>query len=83
MSSNTTSKTYSFKTPNDAAEHFLNQGWTDGLPINMPTEYTVGKFLDPSGRMAQDIIGIEPVKNREITVEKVAINAVMAGCKPE
>ena len=83
MSSNTTSKTYSFKTPNDAAEHFLNQGWTDGLPINMPTEYTVGKFLDLSGRMGQDIIGIEPVKNREITVEKVAINAVMAGCKPE
>ena len=83
MSSNTTSKTYSFQSVNDAAEYFLDQGWTDGLPINIPTESRVAKFVDISSRAGQDTIGIEPVKNRKITVEKVAINAVMAGCKPE
>ena len=83
MSSNTTSKTYSFQSPHDAAEYFLDQGWTDGLPINIPTETAVARFVEFSGRPGQDIIGVEPVKNREITLEKVAINAVMSGCKPE
>ena len=83
MSSNTTSKTYSFHSPHDAAEYFLDQGWTDGLPINIPTETAVARFVEFSGRPGQDIIGVEPVKNREITLEKVAINAVMSGCKPE
>jgi hypothetical protein len=81
--SSTNSKTYSFQSVNDAAEYFLDQGWTDGLPINIPTESTVAKFIDFSDRTGHDTIGIEPVKNRKITVEKVAINAVMAGCKPE
>ena len=83
MSSSTNSKTYSFQSVNDAAKYFLDQGWTDGLPINIPTESIVAKFVDFSGRAGHDTIGIEPVKNRKITVEKVAINAVMAGCKPE
>jgi len=83
VSSSPISKTYSFSTLQQAGEYFLKQGWTDGLPINLPTEKEVSKFMDLSGKSNKDIIGIEPVKGREITMEKVAINSVMAGCKPE
>jgi len=83
VSSNPTSKIYSFESVNDAADHFLEQGWTDGLPINIPTEPLVAEFVERGGRAGQEVVGIEPVKDREITVEKVAINAVMAGCRPE
>ena len=76
-------KTYSFSTLQQASEYFLKQGWTDGLPINLPTEQEVSKLTDLSGKSYKDVIGVEPVKGREITIDKVAINSVMAGCKPE
>ncbi len=67
----------------EANELFQRNGWTDGLPIVPPTEAGVRAFLAAAGRNANDIIGVEPVRRRRITAEKVAIAAVMAGCLPE
>jgi hypothetical protein len=64
-------------------EYYAEQGWTDGLPVVPPTPVRVARFLDRAGRPASAIIGTEPTKGRVITAEKVAINAVMAGCLPE
>ena len=83
MTSSSTSKTFSFNTIQEANEYFLSQGWTDGLPINLPTKTEVSKFIKTAATPGDHIIGIEPVKGREITLEKIAINSVMAGCRPE
>ena len=61
----------------------ISRDGTDGLPVIPPTEARVLKFLEISGRHASDVIGVEPVRGRVITAEKVAINAVMAGCRAE
>ena len=70
-------------TVDDAVELCYRQGWTDGLPVIPPTEEKVLRFLDLAGRHPSQVIGVEPVRGRVITAEKVAINAVMAGCLPE
>jgi hypothetical protein len=67
----------------EANELFQRNGWTDGLPIVPPTESGVRAFLEGAGLSASGVIGIEPVRRRRITAEKVAIAAVMAGCRPE
>ena len=63
-------------------EYFHSRKWTDGLPIVPPTEEAVQKMLDWVVMPADQLIGIEPVRERVITTEKLAINAVMAGCLP-
>ena len=68
---------------NQVVENYIARGWTDGLPIIPPTPDLVARFLDAAGRSPSDILGTEPTKGRVITAEKVAVNAVMAGCKPE
>ena len=68
---------------NEVVEGYIERGWTDGLPIIPPTPGLVAEFLDAAGRSASDILGTEPTKGRVITAEKAAVNAVMAGCKPE
>jgi hypothetical protein len=78
-----TSKRLEFATADEAIESYLQRGWTDGLPVVPPTPERVGDFLEYSGRPPSEIIGAEPTKGRVITAEKVAINAVMAGCLPE
>ena len=70
-------------TTEDAVEYCYQRGWTDGLPVVPPTEDRVLEFLASVGRLPSDIVGVEPVRGRVITTEKVAINAVMAGCRPE
>ena len=70
-------------TVEDAVELCYTKGWTDGLPVVPPTEEKVLRFLEVANRHPSDIIGVEPVRGRVITAEKVAINAVMAGCRPE
>ena len=70
-------------TVDDAIEYCYQHGWTDGLPVIPPTEEKVLQFLDFGGRHPSDVIGVEPVRGRVIAAEKVAINAVMAGCRPE
>ncbi len=67
----------------DAIEMCYQKGWTDGLPVVPPTEEKVLRFLEFVERDPSDVIGIEPVRGRVVTAEKVAINAVMAGCKQE
>ena len=69
--------------PVDAIEQLYELGWTDGLPVVPPTEDRVGQFLEAGGRPADEMVGALPERRREITVGKVAANAVMAGCKPE
>lgn len=67
----------------EANELFQRNGWTDGLPIVPPTEDVVFRFLAAARLEAGDAVGVEPVRRRRITAEKVAIAAVMAGCLPE
>ena len=67
----------------EAIERCYELGWTDGLPVVPPTSDRVGQFLDFVGRSASDLVGEIPERRREITVGKVAANAVMAGCLPE
>jgi hypothetical protein len=63
-------------------EHFHSRGWTDGLPIVPPTPQVVRDCLDWALLDPDHLIGVEPVRQRTLTAEKVAINAVMAGCLP-
>ena len=67
----------------EANELYQRNGWTDGLPIVAPTEDAVARFLAAAQLDASTVIGVEPVRRRSITAEKVAIAAVMAGCLPE
>ena len=67
----------------EANELFQRNGWTDGLPVVPPTETGVVRFLAAARLGARDVIGVEPVRRRRITAEKVAIAALMAGCLPE
>jgi hypothetical protein len=66
---------------------FLENGWTDGLPIVLPTEERVAEMLTGTGHDSQEVIGMMSVttheEQNEYTVEKVAVNAVMAGARPE
>jgi hypothetical protein len=78
-----TSERLKFDGDAEAAESYMERGWTDGLPVVPPTPDRVGRFLEQAGRSPSEIVGAEPTKGRVITVEKVAINAVMAGCRPE
>jgi hypothetical protein len=59
------------------------QGWTDGLPVIAPTEELVAAMIERAPHNPGDVLGIlEPLKGK-VTIEKVAANAVMAGCYPE
>src|SRR4029434_6078661 len=67
-----------------AANAFLEEkGWTDGLPVIPPTEPRVGRMLTGTTRDPQEEVGVVPPRWAPATVEKIAINAVMAGCLPE
>lgn len=67
----------------DAAEACFERGWTDGLPVTPPTDERVLRMLSGTRRRPGEIVGRIPPYLAECTVEKVAINAVLAGCKPE
>ena len=66
---------------------FLESGWTDGLPIVLPTEERVAEMLTGTDRDPKEIVGMMSVTTHEerlqYTVERVAVNAVMAGVRPE
>jgi hypothetical protein len=62
---------------------FEKQGYTDGLPIIPPTEERVNRMLEWIDRKPDDSLGKVPPSEDEATVQSVAVNAVMAGCKPE
>lgn len=62
---------------------FYQKGFTDGLPIIPPTPERVEKFYKYSSRDPKEVIAVLPPKNGKATIEKIAINAVMAGCPPQ
>jgi hypothetical protein len=67
----------------DEFEFMFDQGFTDGLPVVPPTPERVIRMLSGTRRDPQSVVAIVPPNMGEATVEKVAINAVLAGCKPE
>ncbi len=64
-------------------EHAYDQGWTDGLPVIPAVPGFVQEFVAASGRAGDELIGILPPRKGCATIEAIAINAVMAGCRPE
>ena len=72
-----------FDTWHDVVREYIDRGWTDGLPIIPPTPDMVTACLEAAGRSPSEVLGTEPTKGRVITAEKAAVNAVMAGCRPE
>src|SRR5437899_10173109 len=67
----------------DAIESLFARGVTDGLPVVPPTRRLVERAIAASGRAADELIALVPPNYGRATVEKIAINAVMAGCRPE
>jgi len=65
-----------------ANELFQRNGWSDGLPIVPPTESRVADCLTSANIAPDEILGVESVRRLAVSAEKVAINAVMAGCLP-
>ena len=75
-----------FAVDNDPAglqEFFFQRGWSDGLPLVPPTVDDVAAMVAAGGRAAGEKVGPIPPRMRMATVEKLAVNAVMAGCRPE
>ena len=67
----------------DSIELMYESGWTDGLPVVPPTKDRVAEFITASGRSGEELIAQLPPLGGKATVEKIAVNAVMAGCLPE
>ena len=67
----------------DEMEAAFDRGWTDGLPVVPPTERRVLAMLQGTNRKPDEVVAVVPPDLVDCTVEKVAINAVMAGCRPE
>ena len=67
----------------DDVEMMFTRGWTDGLPVVPPTEERVMRMLTGTTRAPSDVVATVPPDLVDISVEKVAIAAVMAGCLPE
>lgn len=67
----------------DEHEAMFARGWTDGLPVVPPTTERVLRMLDGTRRPPEEVVGILPPSYEACTAEKAAVNAVMAGCRPE
>ena len=67
----------------DEVEAMFARGWSDGLPLTPPTPERVLRMLAGTTRAPAEIVALVPPDLSECAVEKVAINAVMAGCRPE
>ncbi len=67
----------------DEIEAMYARGWSDGLPLVPPTPQRVLAMLEGTSRSPGDVVAVVPPDLVECTVEKIAINAVMAGCRPE
>lgn len=70
-------------TIDDINEQFLVNGWSDGNAIIPPTIERVERYLDGSGHDPWKTLGIAPSSGRDLTIWSIAVNAVMAGCRPE
>jgi hypothetical protein len=67
----------------EVQEHFHRQLWTDGLPIVPPTHERVDAFLRFTDRDPEEALRAIPQEGREATIRSIAVNGVMAGCRPE
>ncbi len=67
----------------DEFEFMFDQGFTDGLPVVPPTPERVIRMLSGTRRDPQQVVALVPPNMGEATVEKIAINAVLAGCRPD
>jgi hypothetical protein len=77
------SEQYPFDTYEDAVEGFFERGFTDGLPVIPPTPERVAAMLATMGLAPDAELGEVPTRNVTVTAEKAAINAAMAGCRPD
>ena len=77
------SRRIEFAALEDSHEALFDRGWTDGLPVVPPTEDRVLKMLAGTSRSHDEVVAVVPPDLAPCTVEKIAINAVMAGCRPE
>jgi hypothetical protein len=76
----------SIAVPRDPAAlfHFvMARGWSDGLPVLPPTRAAVDAMIGAGGMEREHVLGAIPPTNGIATVEKIAVNAVMAGCLPD
>ena len=64
-------------------EDYYARGWTDGLPVVPPTPEAVAQFLEVAELAPDVVLGAVPTREVVVTAEHAAINAVMAGCRPE
>ena len=78
-----TARRVEFGDDEDEIEAIYERGWTDGLPVVVPTQKRVMRMLAGTSRDPKEVLGLCPPNLAPLTVEKVAINAVLAGCKPE
>lgn len=78
-----TARRVEFGDDEDEIEAIYERGWTDGLPVVVPTQKRVMRMLAGTSRDPKEVLGLCPPTLAPLTVEKVAINAVLAGCKPE
>jgi hypothetical protein len=69
--------------PAELIEAYFARGWTDGLPVVPPTEDSVAAMLAGAGVKGDEIFGEIPGRNTVVVADKVAVNAVLAGCRPE
>ena len=83
MTSDLQARTIDVDDADDPIEFCYEQGWTDGLPVVPPTPDKVRRTIAASGRDGDDVVCEYTERSRVVTVEHVAMNAVMAGCKPE
>ena len=70
-------------TLDEIQEFFTRRQWTDGLPVIPPTIDRVERFLRFTERSGKEVLGILLPESREATVWNIAVNGVMAGCRPE
>ena len=77
------SRRYTVDDPAAAIDYCYERGWTDGLPVVPPTEERVRVFVAAMRLPPDAVVGEIPARARTIRAEKLAINAVMAGCLPE
>src|SRR5216110_2885095 len=64
-------------------DEFFDHGVSDGLPVVPPTRERVSRAVAATGRDAGELVARVPPNYGRATVEKIAVNAVMAGCRPE
>jgi len=76
-------QTIKFDDWKEAIEYFYEQKWTDGLPIVPPKREFVEEMLSSVNRDPDEVVAVFPPREIKVTVRDIAINAVMAGCKPE